>query len=56
VKLQAAVMFLRLGATATTTADVAFGVWRRLFTTDHRLVVPARTQDSRTQEDSRTQD
>jgi putative ABC transport system permease protein len=42
VKVQAAVMYLILGATATTTAVVALGVQRRLFTTDHRLAVPPR--------------
>jgi ABC-type iron transport system FetAB permease component len=45
VKVQAAVMYLVLGAVATTTAVVGLVVQRRLFTTDHRLVVPARTQD-----------
>jgi hypothetical protein len=29
---------------ATTTAVVGLGVQRRLFTTDHRLVAPARTE------------
>ena len=38
VRVQAAVMFLVLGAVATTTAVVAVGVSRRLFTPDHRLV------------------
>ena len=38
VRVQAAVMFLVLGAVATTTAVVAIGVSRRLFTPDHRLV------------------
>jgi putative ABC transport system permease protein len=42
VKVQAAVMYLVLGSVATTTAVVALGVQRRLFTADHRLVVPAR--------------
>jgi putative ABC transport system permease protein len=42
VKVQTAVMYLVLGATATTTAVVALGTQRRLFTGDHRLVVPAR--------------
>lgn len=42
VKVQAAVMYLVLGAAATTTTVVSIGVQRRLFTTDHRLVVPAR--------------
>jgi len=38
VRVQAAVMFLLLGAVTTTTAVVAVGVSRRLFTPDHRLV------------------
>jgi putative ABC transport system permease protein len=42
VKVQVAVMYLVLGAAATTTVVVALGVQRRLFTTDHRLSVPAR--------------
>jgi putative ABC transport system permease protein len=42
VKVQAAVMYLVLGATATTTAVVALGVQRRLFTADQRLAVPSR--------------
>lgn len=42
VKVQAAVMYLILGATAATTAVVALGVQRRLFTGDHRLAVPSR--------------
>jgi putative ABC transport system permease protein len=37
VRVQAAVMYLVLGAVATTTAVVAIGVSRRLFTADHRL-------------------
>lgn len=44
VKIQIAVMYLVLGATATTTAVVALGVQRRLFTADQRLVVPPRTK------------
>ena len=43
VKIQIAVMYLVLGATATTTAVVGLGVQRRLLTADHRLIVPART-------------
>ncbi len=43
VKVQAAVMYLVLGAAATTTVVVGLGVQRRLFTADHRLRVPART-------------
>ena len=42
VKVQAAVMYLVLGAAATTTAVVGIGVQRRLFTADHRLTVPTR--------------
>jgi putative ABC transport system permease protein len=38
VEVQAAVMFVVLGSAATTTAVVALGVQRRLFTRDHRLV------------------
>jgi putative ABC transport system permease protein len=45
VKVQAAVMYLVLGATATTTSVVSIGVQRRLFTADHRLVVPARAAE-----------
>lgn len=40
VRVQAAVMYLVLGAASTTTAVVALGVQRRLFTADHRLVLP----------------
>jgi putative ABC transport system permease protein len=45
VKVQAAVMYLVLGAAATTSVVVGLGVQRRLFTADHRLAVPARTED-----------
>jgi putative ABC transport system permease protein len=38
VLVQAVVMFLVLAATATTTAVIALGLIRRLFTPDHRLV------------------
>jgi putative ABC transport system permease protein len=38
VQVQAAVMFVVLGSAATTTAVVALGIQRRLFTRDHRLV------------------
>ncbi len=38
VLVQAAVMFLILGAVATTAAAMALGLSRRLFTPDHRLV------------------
>jgi len=44
VKVQAAVMYLVLGAAATTTVVVGLGVQRRLFTVDHRLVVPPRAE------------
>ncbi|MDH3731685.1 MAG: iron export ABC transporter permease subunit FetB [Acidimicrobiia bacterium] len=46
VRVQAAVMYLILGATATTTAVVAFGLVRKLFTPDHRLVELARPVDA----------
>jgi putative ABC transport system permease protein len=45
VRVQAAVMYLVLGAVATTVTVVGLGVQRRLFTADHRLVVPARPPD-----------
>ena len=45
VRVQAAVMFLVLGSAATTTAVVALGVQRRLFTRDHQLVRMERTAD-----------
>ena len=38
VQVQAAVMYLVLGSVATTTAVMALGIRRRLFTRDHRLV------------------
>lgn len=38
VLVQAAVMFLILGAVATTAASMALGLARRLFTADHRLI------------------
>jgi putative ABC transport system permease protein len=38
VAVQAAVMFLVVGASATTTTVIGLGVVRRLFTPDHRLV------------------
>src|SRR5262249_36564639 len=46
VKVQAAVMYLVLGASATTTAVVGLGAQRRLFTPDDRLNVPARVARS----------
>lgn len=42
VKVQLAVMYLILGATATTATVVALGVRNRLFTRDHRLVPMSR--------------
>jgi putative ABC transport system permease protein len=45
VMVQIVVMYLILGATATTTAVVGVGVTRRLFTRDHRLVRLPRTVD-----------
>jgi putative ABC transport system permease protein len=45
VQVQAAVMFVVLGSAATTTAVVALGVQRRLFTRDHRLVRIERVAD-----------
>ncbi len=45
VLVQIVVMYLILGAAATTTAIVGRGVARRLFTDDHRLLAVARTQD-----------
>ena len=42
VRVQVAVMYLVLGSVATTVTVVALGVQRRLFTRDHRLVVPPR--------------
>lgn len=42
VLVQAAVMFLILGAVATTAAAMSLGLSRRLFTADHRLVRLAR--------------
>lgn len=42
VLVQAVVMFLVLGAVATTTTIVSLGVRRRLFTPDHRLIAPVR--------------
>jgi putative ABC transport system permease protein len=43
VKVQAAVMFLILGSVAVTVTVIAFGLTRRLFTSDHRLVTLRRT-------------
>jgi putative ABC transport system permease protein len=42
VLVQAAVMFLILGAVATTAAAMSLGLARRLFTPDHRLVALSR--------------
>jgi len=43
VKVQAAVMFLILGSVAVTVTVISFGLTRRLFTSDHRLVTLRRT-------------
>ncbi len=45
VLVQAVVMYLILGATATATTVVTLGLTRRLFTADHRLVRVARAAD-----------
>jgi putative ABC transport system permease protein len=45
VKIQAAVMFLILGAVATTSSVIGLGLTRRLFTADHRLVPLRRPVD-----------
>lgn len=45
VLVQIVVMYLVLGATATTTATISLGLVRRLFTPDHRLVHLARPAD-----------
>lgn len=45
VRVQIAVMYLVLGSVATTVTVVGLGAQRRLFTTDHRLVVPSRPAD-----------
>ena len=44
VLVQLVVMYLILGAVATTTAIVGMGVTRRLFTSDHRLLPVARAE------------
>ena len=46
VRVQAAVMYLILGSAATTTAVVALGIRRRLFTPDHRLVAMERPAEA----------
>jgi putative ABC transport system permease protein len=43
VQVQLAIMFLILGAVATTVTVVGIGLTRRLFTPDHRLIRLART-------------
>ena len=43
VRVQAAVMYVVLGSVATTVSVVAFGMTRRLFTPDHRLVALRRS-------------
>lgn len=45
MRVRASVVFLLLGATATTTAVVAFGLVRRLSTADHRFVELTRPVD-----------
>jgi putative ABC transport system permease protein len=45
VLVQVVVMYLVLGATATSTAVVAEGLTRRLFTADHRMVRLTRPAD-----------
>jgi putative ABC transport system permease protein len=45
VRVQIAVMYLVLGSVATTVTVVGLGVQRRLFTADHRLVVPSRVAE-----------
>jgi putative ABC transport system permease protein len=45
VLVQVVVMYLVLGSAATSTAVVAVGVVRRLFTPDHRLVNITRPAD-----------
>jgi putative ABC transport system permease protein len=47
VRVQAAVMYLVLGSVAATTSVMSLGLTRRLFTRDHRLVVPVRPDRSR---------
>jgi putative ABC transport system permease protein len=45
VKIQAAVMYLILGAVTTTASVIGLGLTRRLFTADHRLVPLRRHAD-----------
>lgn len=45
VLVQAVVMFLVLGAAATTTTVIGLGLLRRLFTADHRLLTPTPGED-----------
>lgn len=45
VRVQAAIMFLILGAVAINVVVIGTGVTRRLFTPDHRLVRVARSED-----------
>ncbi len=45
VRVQAAIMFLILGAVAINVVVIGTGVTRRLFTDDHRLIRVARTAD-----------
>ena len=46
VMVQAVVMYLILGSTATSTTAVTIGLTRRLFTADHRLVRLSRAADA----------
>jgi putative ABC transport system permease protein len=45
VRIQVAVMYLILGSVATSVTVVGIGLTRRLFTSDHRMVVLARRLD-----------
>lgn len=45
VQVQLAIMFLVLGSVATSVTVTGFGVTRRLFSSDHRLVVPPRAAE-----------
>jgi len=46
VRVQAAVMYLVLGSVATTTTVMSLGLARRLFTPDHRLMLPTRAGEA----------
>ncbi len=45
VRVQTAVMYLVLGSVTTTATILALGIRRRLFSSDHRLLAPARTSE-----------